>query len=114
MFVPAATGSGASVFAIVRTGATTVVEPVKFAGPPVFAQVSPYVVVRTSPLATAIRPTSGSGTAPCEVARAPLNTPVLTPVSVSVTVSVSPVVGLFTVTVNNRSEEHTSELQSRQ
>ena len=45
-------------------------------------------------------PTAGSGTDPSDVESEPLNTPVFTPVSVSVTVSVSPVVGLFTVTVN--------------
>ena len=57
-------------------------------------------MVRTSSLATARTPTAGSGTDPSDVESEPLNTPVFTPVSVSVTVSVSPVVGLFTVTVN--------------
>src|SRR2546427_1581338 len=99
MLLPALTGSGASVLEIVSTGFTTVVLAVELPGPPRLLQVSPYVVVTTSSLATARTPTAGSATTPSEVASDPENTPVFTPVSVTVTVSVSTVAGLFTETV---------------
>src|SRR2546426_5347764 len=100
MLLPAFTGSGASVLEIVSTGFTTVVLAVELPGPPRLLQVSPYVVVTTSSLATARTPTAGLATTPSEVASEPEKTPVFPPVSVRVTVSVSPVAGLFTVTVN--------------
>src|SRR3989475_13063680 len=99
MLLPAFTGSGASVLEIVSTGFTTVVLAVELPGPPRLLQVSPYVVVTTSSLATARTPMAGSATTPSEVASDPENTPVFTPVSVRVTGSVSPVAGLLTVTV---------------
>src|SRR3989442_1050653 len=126
MFDPAFTGSGASAFEMVRTGRddTVVVIAVPETGVVSLLPILRVELVITVPFASGLatcttsctEPEPPAATAPMfqvttPAARAPPavaetnvvfagTVSVITPVSVSVTVSVSPVVGLFTVTVN--------------